>query len=104
MGVILLANVPGLDNEMWCKTPNRSPLRNKGHQGVVRTALNKEFPRPKPGEVSAFLCNFLHNHGVKPVKVLEKAGLRHAAQADWQDNDAVHALYMATLHAPNTSF
>jgi hypothetical protein len=24
-----------------------TPLRNKGHQGVVRTALNKEFPRPK---------------------------------------------------------
>jgi hypothetical protein len=33
---------------------------------------------------------------IKSVKVLKKAGLRHATQADWQDADAVHALYMAT--------
>ena len=37
-----------------CDCPD-TPRRNKGHQGVVRTALNKEFPHPKPGEVSAFL-------------------------------------------------
>jgi hypothetical protein len=50
--------------------------------------------------VSAFLCNFLDDHGVKPVKVLKsnfkKAGLRHETQADWHSGDAVHALYMAS--------
>jgi hypothetical protein len=46
--------------------------------------------------VSAFLCNFLDDHGVKPVKVLKKAGLRHETQADWHLSDAVHALYMAS--------
>jgi hypothetical protein len=45
--------------------------------------------------VSAFLCNFLDNHGVKTVKVLKKAGLRQT-QADWHNCDAVHALYMAS--------
>ncbi len=75
---------------------------------MVRTGLNKEFPRPTPGEVSAFLCIFLHEHGVNPVKVLKKVDLRHATQADWQDVDTVHALYMATqffmsqtLHSDN---
>jgi hypothetical protein len=46
--------------------------------------------------VSAFLCNFLADHGVKPVKVLKKAGLRHETQADWHSCDAVHVLYMAS--------
>jgi hypothetical protein len=46
--------------------------------------------------VSAFLCKFLDDHGVKPVKVLKKAGLRQEPQADWHNCDAVHALYMAT--------
>jgi hypothetical protein len=51
---------------------------------------------PQPGDgVSALLCNFLDDHGVKPVKVLKKAGLRHETQADWHSGDAVHALYMA---------
>jgi len=43
--------------------------------------------------VSAYLCNFLDDHGVKPVKVLKKAGLRTETQADWHSGDAVHALY-----------
>jgi hypothetical protein len=43
--------------------------------------------------VSVFLCNFLDDHGVKPVKVLKKAGLRHETQTDWHSGDAVHALY-----------
>jgi hypothetical protein len=44
----------------------------------------------------AYLCNFLDDHGVKPVKVLKKAGLRHETQADWHIGDAVHVLYMAS--------
>jgi hypothetical protein len=36
----------------------------------------------------AYLCNFLD--GVKPVKVLKKAGLRPETQADWHSGDAVH--------------
>jgi hypothetical protein len=52
---------------------------------------------PQPGAgVSALLCNFLDDHGVKPVKVLKKAGLRHDTQTDWHSGDAVHALYMAS--------
>jgi hypothetical protein len=46
--------------------------------------------------VSAFLCNFLDDHGVKPEKVLKKAGLSHETQADWHSGDAVHVLYMAS--------
>jgi len=46
--------------------------------------------------VSAYLCNFLDDHGVKTVKVLKQAGLRTATQADWHSGDAVHALYMAS--------
>ena len=51
---------------------------------------------PSPVTVSAFLCHCLEDHGVKPVKVLKKAGLRHETQADWHSGDAVHALYMAS--------
>jgi len=47
--------------------------------------------------VSDYLCNFLADHGVKPVKVLKKAGLRTETPADWHSGDAVHALYMASL-------
>jgi hypothetical protein len=46
--------------------------------------------------VSALRCNFLDDHGVKPVKVLKKAGLRHETQADWHSGDALHVLYMAS--------
>jgi hypothetical protein len=46
--------------------------------------------------VSAFLCKLLDDHGVKPVKVLKNAGLRHETQADWHSGDAVHTLYMAS--------
>jgi hypothetical protein len=62
---------------------------------VARSDLN--ITRPQPGDgVSAFLCNFLDNHGVKPVKVLKKAGLRHETPADWQSGATVHALYVAS--------
>ncbi len=40
------------------------------------------------------------------MKVLKKAGLRTAPQADWHSGDAVHALYMASQrfmsHTPHT--
>ena len=62
---------------------------------MARTALNKTRPQPGDG-VSAFLCKVLDDHGVKPVKFLKKAGLRHETQADWHSGDAVHALYMAS--------
>jgi hypothetical protein len=51
---------------------------------------------PKPNEISVFLYNFLDDAGVKPVRVLQKAGLRHSTQADCEVPDAVHALYIAT--------
>jgi hypothetical protein len=35
--------------------------------------------------------------GVKPAKVLKKAGLRNEAPADWHSGDAVRALYTASL-------
>ncbi len=64
---------------------------------MTRTDLNKMRHQSGDG-VSAFLslCNFLDDHGVKAVKVLKKAGLRHETQADWHSGDAVHALYMAS--------
>jgi hypothetical protein len=78
----------------WSRDHPGTPLRNQGPHGATRTALNKT--RPQPGDsVSAFLCNFLDDHGVKSVKVLKKAGLCHETQADWHSGDVVHALYMA---------
>jgi hypothetical protein len=66
----------------WSRDLPGTPRRNQGPYGATRTALHKTHPQPGDG-VSAFLCNFLDNHGVKPVKVLKKAGLRHETQADW---------------------
>jgi hypothetical protein len=91
----------------WSREHPGTPRRNEGPHCATRTAFNKT--RPQPGDsVSAFLCNFLDDHGVKPVKVLKKADLRHETQADWHCSDAVHALYMAshcfmpqTLHTDN---
>ena len=62
---------------------------------MTRTTFNKTRPLTGDG-VSAYLCNFLDDHGVKPVKVLKKAGLRTETPADWHSGDAVHALYMAS--------
>jgi hypothetical protein len=48
----------------------------------------------------SLLCNFLGDHGVKPKKVLKKAGLEGA---DWEDPDSVHLLYKAsTKFLPRT--
>ena len=55
---------------------------------------------PRADGVSAFLCNFFDEHGVKPVKVLKQPGLRHdtpsISPAAWQTGAAVHALCMAS--------
>jgi len=53
------------------------PQRNQGPHGATRTALNKTRPPPGDG-VSAYLCTFLDDHGVKPVKILQQAGWRTA--------------------------
>jgi hypothetical protein len=71
-----------------------TPRRHLGPSGATRKT------RPQTGDpasVSAYLCNFLEDHGVKPVKVLKKAGLRNEASGDWHSGDAVRALYTASL-------
>ena len=69
-----------------------------GISAYISHLLDKKArsPTPRAEGVSAFLCNLLDEHGVKPVKVLKQAGLRHDTPADWQTGDAVHALYMAS--------
>jgi hypothetical protein len=81
--------------DAWSRDLPGPPRRNQGPHGAARTALNKARPQTGDG-VSAFLCNFLDDHGVKTVKVLKRADLRHETQADWHSGDAVHALYMAS--------
>jgi hypothetical protein len=63
----------------WSSHHPGTQRHNQGPHGATRTTLNKTRPQPGDG-VSAFLCNFLDYHGVKPVKVLKKAGLRHETQ------------------------
>ena len=46
--------------------------------------------RPQPGDgVSAFLCNFLDDHGVTLVKVLKTTGLRPETQSTKLNGTAV---------------
>jgi hypothetical protein len=94
----------------WSRDLPGNPRRNQGPHGATRTTLNKTRPQPGDG-VSAFLCNFLDDHGVKPVEVLKKAGLRHETQADWHHyhyyqrlcgTRIVHGL--SAFHDPNTSY
>jgi hypothetical protein len=78
----------------WNRDPPGTPRRHPGPSGATRKT------RPQTGDpvsVSAYLCNFLDDHGVKPAKVLKKAGLRNEAPADWHSGDAVRALYTASL-------
>ena len=49
--------------------------------------------RPKTGNVDAFFCHFLGDHGVKPAKDLKKAGLK---VSNWEDLDSVPTIYKAT--------
>ncbi len=54
----------------WSHDHPGTPNRTLGPPGATRKT------RPQTSDtVSAYLCNFLDNHGVKPVKVLKKAGL-----------------------------
>jgi hypothetical protein len=78
----------------WNHDPPGTPRRHLGPSGATRKM------RPQTGDpvsVSAYLCNFLHDHGVKPANVLKKAGLRNEAPAHWHSGDAVRALYTASL-------
>jgi hypothetical protein len=78
----------------WNRDHPSTPRRPLGPPGATRKT------RPQTGDpvsVSAYLCNFLDDHGVKPAKVLKKAGVRHDTPADWHISDAVHALYKASL-------
>ena len=77
-----------------CNRDPGTPRRHLGPSGATRKT------RPQTGDpasVSAYLCNFLDDHGVKPAKVLKKAGLRNESPADWHSGDAVRALYTASL-------
>jgi len=53
---------------------------------------HKDFTRSKPGDVSAFLCNFLKGSCIKPKQVLRAAGL---PTTDLHDDFALQALYEA---------
>jgi hypothetical protein len=78
----------------WNHDPPGTPRRHVGPSGATRKT------RPQTGDpvsVSAYLCNFLDDHGVKSAKVLKKACLRNEAPADWHSGDAVRALYTASL-------
>jgi hypothetical protein len=78
----------------WNRDPPGTPKCTLGPSVATRKT------RPQTGDpvsVSAYLCNFLDDHGVKPAKVLKKAGLRNENPADWHSDDAVRALYTASL-------
>jgi hypothetical protein len=64
--------------DAWSRDHPGTPKRTLGPSDATRKT------RPQTGDtVSAYLCNFLDDHGVKPAKVLKKAGLRNEAPADW---------------------
>ena len=67
-------------------TPHRE------HKDILRP---KDFTHSKPGDVTAFLCNFLVDLCIKPKRVLRAAGLPHATTEDLRDAFAVQALYEA---------
>jgi hypothetical protein len=70
----------------------RPATQSREHKDFLRP---KDLSRSKHGAVTAFLCDFLVERGVTPVKVLKTAGLPHATHDDWRDTDAVQALYTA---------
>ena len=71
-------------------TVPRDKTENK-HLRQSKNALEpyNKSTRPKTGDVAAFFCHFLGDHGVKPAKVLKEAGLEGA---DWEDPASVNAL------------
>jgi hypothetical protein len=69
--------------------------------GAARRALMKPSSKALDGAVSAYLCNFLDENDVKPLKVLKAAGLTPKTAADWHTPDAVNTLYtVAQRHMP----
>ena len=82
----------------WTRDTPGTPRRAIGPPGAAPGAARKTRSQASdPVSVSAYLCNFLHDRGIKPAKVLKNAGVIHDTQADWHRGDAVHALYMAAL-------
>ena len=53
---------------------------------------HKDFTRSKPGDVPAFLCQFLAGRNIKPRTVLKAANL---PPDDLHDDHALKALYEA---------
>jgi hypothetical protein len=75
-----------------------TPRRTGGPPGAAHGAARKARSQANdPVSVSAYLCNFLDDRGIKPAKVLKKAGVLHETSADWHSGDAVNALYKAAL-------
>jgi hypothetical protein len=76
-------------------TVPRDKTDNK-HLRQSKNALDpyNKSTRPKTGDVTAFFCHFLGDHGVKPAKVLKKAGLEGS---NWEDPDSVPAIYKASI-------
>jgi hypothetical protein len=61
-------------------TVHRRVPRDKTDNKHLRQSTNalepyNKFLRAKAGDVAAFFCPFLGDHGVKPEKALKKAGL-----------------------------
>jgi hypothetical protein len=82
----------------WNRDPPGTPRRAIGPPGAAHGAARKTSSQTSdPVSVSAYLCNFLDDRGIKPAKVLKKAGVIHDTPTDWHRGDAVHALYMAAL-------
>jgi hypothetical protein len=65
------------------------------------THANHTQTSAQDGGPAAYLCNYLHNHGVKPEKVLKRDGL---AGADWDDPASVNALYVASTNSGPAQF
>jgi hypothetical protein len=79
-------------------TPRTSPAKPNIkylRQGAHGPEPYNKYTRPcaQEGGPAAYLCTYLDNHGVKPEKVLKKAGL---AGADLDDPASVNALYLAS--------
>ncbi|MFN9899940.1 MAG: hypothetical protein ACK55Z_14355, partial [bacterium] len=73
-------------------TPHRGSSKDK----APRNLRSKSFSRPgDAGDVSAFLVNFLANHGIKATKVLKDADLD---PNDVQHGFAQRALLQAAEH------
>jgi hypothetical protein len=85
-------------------TPRTSPakpdikyLRQSSHGPEPYNKYTRQGAQD--GGPAAYLCTYLDNHGVKPEKVLKKAGLTGTY---WDDPSSVNALYVAS-HSPASS-